>query len=431
MSSNSTYPRGDTAVTPSRQLLFLGWLICALFFFYAFVQRVAPSVMVEELMRDFAVSGAILGNLSAFYYYAYAGLQIPVGVLMDRIGPRRLVAMAFALVGLGSLVFASAEDLWMAYLGRLLIGTGCAFSFVGALNYAAIWFPPNRFATLSGWSQMLGVLGGIVGQAPLGFAVEHVGWRPMVAGFAIFGIGMAVAAGLVLRDRPREAPADGASLLAGLKRCLGNGQTWLAAGFGMAMTGTMLGFAGLWGVPYMMAAHGLDKATAAGFVSVLFIGWGIGAPVWGLLADRWARRRVLMAVGSGIATVAIAIAIYLPGLPAVVVAAILMIQGFGASTMVLCFAVARENNPAWTRGAALGIVNGLVVGSGAVLQPILGWLLDLGWDGAMQAGARLYSVAAYETAFLILPATCLLGLVLTAAIRETHGIPYEDRRPTG
>lgn len=415
------------AVRPSPRLLFFGWLICSLFFFYAFVQRVAPSVMVDDLMRDFMVGGAVLGNLSAFYYYTYAGLQIPVGVLMDRIGPRRLIAVALALVGAGSFVFAFSHDLWLAYLGRALIGAGCAFSFVGALNYAAMWFPPNRFATLSGWAQMLGVLGGIMGQAPLGVAVEAFGWRPMLAGFAVVGVSLALTAAFVLRDKPHEVRTDGGSLMSGLMRTLRSVQTWLAAGYGMAMTGTMLAFAGLWGVPFMIEAHDLEKATAAGLVSLLFVGWGVGAPVWGLLSDRWARRRKPMVIGSTLATLGITAAVYLPGLPTWAVAVVLLIQGFGASSMVLCFAVARENNPAWTRGAALGIVNAMVVGSGAILQPIIGWLLDLQWDGAIVDGARTYGVGAYEQAFLILPLTCFAGILITALIRETHGVPFEDR----
>ncbi len=166
---------------PRTVLLGFGWFLCAVFFLYAFVQRVAPSVMVDDLMRDFAVGGALLGNLSAYYYYAYAGSQIPVGVLMDRFGPRRLVTLAAALAGAGSLVFVLADGLWLASIGRLMIGFGCAFSFVGALNYAALWFPPNRFATLSGWAQMLGVLGGIIGQAPLGYLVETAGRQPTVS----------------------------------------------------------------------------------------------------------------------------------------------------------------------------------------------------------------------------------------------------------
>ncbi|GHD61520.1 MFS transporter [Thalassobaculum fulvum] len=414
---------------PRAALLGFGWLLCALFFLYAFVQRVAPSVMVDDLMRDFAVGGALLGNLSAYYYYAYAGSQIPVGVLMDRFGPRRLVTIAAALAGAGSLVFVMADGLWLASVGRLMIGFGCAFSFVGALNYAALWFPPNRFATLSGWAQMLGVAGGILGQAPLGYLVESVGWRLAVAGLAAFGLALAVATGLVLRDRPRSAPAasaGGLRLLSGLKRAAATGQVWLAAGFGMAMTGSMLAFGGLWGVPYVEQAYDLPKAEAAALVSILFVGWGVGAPLWGVLSDRWSRRRPFMAIGGVLATAGIAGAVYLPGLDTVSLAAILCIQGFGSSSMVLCFAVARENTPAWSAGVTLGIVNGFVVGSGAVLQPLVGWLLDLGWEGSLVAGARIYSLAAYQGAFLILPVTCAWGVLITLFVRETGARPFEE-----
>lgn len=407
---------------PGRTLLGIGWFLCAVFFFYAFVQRVAPSVMVEELMRDFAVGGALVGNLSAFYYYAYAGSQIPVGVMLDRFGPRRLITVAVALVAVGSFVFAAAETLWMAYLGRMLIGFGCAFSFAGALNYAAIWMPAHRFATLSGGAQLLGVLGGITGQAPLGAAVEAFGWRPMMLVVAVFGAALAIGCGLILRDRPR---GDGATarprLLAGLKRAAGSAQVWLAAMFGLAMTSAMLAFGGLWGVPYVMQAYGYPKAEAALLVSTLFVGWGIGAPLFGWLADRYRRRKPFMILGAILSTVGIVLAVYLPHAGAVTLAVALMVQGLGASSMVLSFSVGRENTPLWAAGATVGIINGCVVGSGAVLQPLLGWVLDLAWDGTMVEGARVYTAAAYESAFLVLPAVGLFGLAIALVVRETYG----------
>jgi len=416
-----------TTPRPAPSLLMLGWFLCALFFFYAFVQRVAPSVMVDDLMRDFAVGGAILGNLSAFYYYAYAGSQIPVGVLIDRFGPRRLITVAVAFVAFGSFVFAEADTLWAAYLGRMMIGFGCAFSFAGALNYAAIWMPASRFATLGGWAQMMGVLGGITGQAPLGAAVEAFGWRPVVLVVAVFGAVLAVACGLVLRDRPRAA-ADGdrPGLLAGLGRAASSRQVWLAAAFGMAMTSAMLAFGGLWGVPYVMQAYGYHKAEAAALVSVLFVGWGVGAPLFGWLADRYRRRKLFMVAGATLSTVGIAAAVYLPHAGTVTLAASLVVQGLGASSMVLCFAVGRESTPLWAAGATIGIINGFVVGSGAVLQPLLGWLLDRAWDGTLVEGARLYTRGAYESAFLILPVIGVFGIIVALIVRETHGQGVES-----
>ena len=139
MPNAETSPASHSA-EPSRFLPLLGWLVGALFFFYAWILRVSPSVMVEDLMRDFAVGGAVVGNLSALYFYGYAGMQIPVGLLLDRFGPRRLMTAAAGLVAVACLLFAASQGLASASLMRFLIGAGCAFSLVGAMAVAGQWF---------------------------------------------------------------------------------------------------------------------------------------------------------------------------------------------------------------------------------------------------------------------------------------------------
>lgn len=146
----------------------LFWGLAALFYCYGFFQRVAPSVMVGDLMRDFSVSAAVLGNLSAFYFYAYASVQLPVGVLVDRFGARRVLALAALACGAGSALFGMAANIEIAYLGRLLVGLGAAFTWVGALKLVSVWFPANRFAMVSGMTLMLGM--------GAGSAVRHP-WR--------------------------------------------------------------------------------------------------------------------------------------------------------------------------------------------------------------------------------------------------------------
>src|SRR5438105_14743406 len=131
-----------------RVLPLLGWLTAALFFGYVWVLRVAPSVMVEELMRDFAVGAAVLGNLSAAYFYGYAGMQIPVGLLLDRFGPRRLITVASLVCAGGCVLFAAGSSLAAVTAGRFLIGASAAFSLVGSMAVAGQWFPANRFAIL-------------------------------------------------------------------------------------------------------------------------------------------------------------------------------------------------------------------------------------------------------------------------------------------
>jgi MFS family permease len=155
----------------------LAWATGAMFFFYAWVLRVAPSVMVGELMRDFAVGAAVLGHLSAAYFYAYAGMQIPVGLLLDRFGPRRLMTVAALACAGGCMLFAVGQSLAMVTAGRLLIGASAAFSLVGAMAIAGQWFPANRFALLSGLAMAMGMAGGAFGQAPLRLAIEATDWR--------------------------------------------------------------------------------------------------------------------------------------------------------------------------------------------------------------------------------------------------------------
>lgn len=408
----------DAFQTTSRAVVLAGWLFASVFFLYAFVLRVSPSVMVDDLMRDFAVGAAVLGNLSAVYFYAYAGVQIPVGVLIDRFGPRRLTAYACAMCAIGAMVFASADTIWQAYAGRLLVGLGCATSFVGALSVAALWFP-QRFALLSGLTQMLGVLGGLIGQAPFGYAVQQVGWRDANWAVAIAGVGLALCLYLTVRDRHRGTEQAARPLLDGVKRALGNRQTWYAALFGAGMSGTMLAFGGLWGVPFLMEARGMAKPEAAALTSLLFLGWGVGAPLNGWLSDRFRRRRPLMLAGGILATGGIAFAVFFPTMPLWLLQIVLLLQGFGASSMVLSFAVAREHNPAWANSATIGVINCFVVGSGALLQPLLGLLLDMAWDGRMAGGIRVYTVETYVFALQVLPLSCFLTGLLPLVIRET------------
>ncbi|MCM0020526.1 MAG: MFS transporter, partial [Tagaea sp.] len=182
------------------------FVLAASFFAYAFVQRVAPSVIVGELMAEFAVGAAVLGNLSAFYFYAYVPMQMPVGMLMDRFGPRRLMSFSVALAAAGAVVFALAPTVELAYLGRFMVGLGSAFGWIGILTVATLWLPAERFALLTGIAQGIGMIGAVFGQAPLAYAVGAFGWRDTMLALALIGIALAVAIFLVVAEkRPVEA----------------------------------------------------------------------------------------------------------------------------------------------------------------------------------------------------------------------------------
>lgn len=407
----------------ARLLPLLGWLTGALFFFYAWVMRVAPSVMVEELMRDFAVGAAVLGNLSAAYFYGYAGMQIPVGLLLDRFGPRRLMTLAALICGAACVLFATAGSLTAVTAARFLIGASAAFSLVGAMAVAGQWFRPDRFAILSGLAMAMGMLGGVVGQAPLRIAVEASDWRTASLLLATGGLLLAAMAWLTVRDRWRGSGGL-ANVLSGLGVVARHRQTWLIAFAGLGTSAPLLAFAGLWGVPFLETAYGLSRTSAATLTSTIFLGWAVGAPLLGWLSDRIGRRRSPLLVGLVLEAVALGILVYVPGLPVAALAGLCFMIGFLGSSQIVCFALAKENHPAELSGTGIGFVNGMVTGAGALFQPLVGLLLDLAWTGRTSLGARIYEAEAYRLALGSLIGCCLVGFLCLLAVRESYCRPW-------
>ncbi len=410
---------------PTRDRVLVAFGLGTLFFAYAFVQRVSPSVMTGELMRDFAVGGAALGSLSAFYFYAYASIQLPVGMLTDRFGPRKLMSFAAALCALATLVFAHSETLLMASLGRALIGATVAFAFVGTLAIASYWFRPERFAMLAGVLQSVGMCGAIFGQAPLRQLVEALDWRGSMYLLAAAGVLLAL---LLFYLVPMRSPAQrevGArtSAFAGLHAIAGNPQTWICALIGFGMASSMLGFGGLWGVPWLQSVHGFTPTHAAATTSMIFVGWAIFSPFMGWISDRIGRRNPVLLAGALVALAALAILLNRPPSSPAAMMALIFVLGAGGSAMTVCFGSVRELNHPGYGSTAVGLMNMCVVGSGAVMQPLIGWLLDSKWDGALLDGARIYSAAAYDYAFHSLLIMLALALIAGFGLRETRCRP--------
>jgi MFS family permease len=413
-------------------LPWLIWAVGATSFGFAFFQRVAPSVMVDSLMRDLAVGAAVLGNLSAIYFYAYAGLQVPIGVLLDRFGPRRMLSVAALVAGIGAGLFASADTTTAAYFGRLMVGIGSAVGLIGTMKLVSHWFPANRFATVTGLIMPIAMLGGVLGQAPLALLVDDVGWRPAMYGAAIFGLLLGTISWLVIRDHPGGAAPTVSStkektpLRRDLAEVVRSRQNWLLAIFGGAMSGPMLAYAALWGVPHLMLSYEIERASAAGVTSIMLIGGAVGAPFAGRLTDMLGRRKPPMVIFASLTTISWLAIIYIPGIPLFAVGIMLFIAGIGSGSMVIAFAVVSDTVPARMTATTTGFVNTATVGAGALLQPLVGVVLDASWDGTVDAGVRIYDISSYQLAFLSLPACGLLALMTAALVKESMGTNTDD-----
>ncbi|RJX31652.1 MAG: MFS transporter [Desulfarculus sp.] len=407
------------------------WGIGVVLYLAGFYQRVAPAVMTTELMRDFSISAASLGNLSAFYFYAYVAMQIPTGVLADRWGPRRLLAAGAVVAGAGSLLFALAPALIWANLGRFLIGGSVAVAFVALLKLASHWFPARRFSLAAGLALFWGVVGAVGGGVPLRLMVDHFGWRPVMLVSGLVTLLLAAAAWAFIRDDPRawgyrsHAPELGSpgqaapGPLAGLRQVLRYRNTWLLAWAPAGIAGPLLSFAGLWGVPFLQVRYALSPASAAALCSLLLIGFAVGGTLMGALSERLDRRKPLLLVGCGVAACGWALMIFLPGLPVWGFVFCAASTGLASGSMIISFAWGKESVPLPLAGTVAGVINmGIMLGP-MILQPAIGWVLDALWDGRLERGVRVYSLGAYQGGLALMLAWTLLAVGLLLLARET------------
>jgi MFS family permease len=267
---------------------------------------------------------------------------------------------------------------------------------------------------------------GIAGQAPLAFAVEAFGWRQTMVWAGIFAIALAALTALIVRNSPTPATADHANdnrwaeIWAGLKETINRNEIWRVSIVAMAMSGPMLALGGLWGVPFLASAYELDRPTSAFYTSFSLLGWAVGAPFFGWLSDRIGKRKLPLVVGTGLNTGLIAIIALFPGLNLTFMAMMFFLSGLTGGCMVISFALGREVSAKRLHGSVSGLINGMTVGAGAVLQPIIGWVLDLRWDGTMLAGARIYQTSDYRFAFLCFVAWAGAGFIVSLTLRETN-----------
>ena len=388
-------------------------------------------MITRELMSDFALSAAALGNLAAVYYYSYVVMQIPAGVMADRWGPRRVLTAGAALAALGTLLFAFAGSYAMAGLGRLLIGASVGVAFVAMLKIASHWFAPSRFAMVSGLALCTGVLGAVSAGVPLRLLVDAFGWRGVLAiSAALTGV-LAVAIWFVVRDDPSElgyasyshaarGGHAGFSVSGGIRRALAARNVWLVFLIAGGVSGPPLTFAGLWGVPFLVTHYGLSTAQAAALTSLLLASWALAGPFMGALSDRMRRRKPLFAAGTVLAAAGWAVVFLIPGLPFALLVALLVGIGVASSCAMVGFAIAKESAPASLAGTATGVANmGNMLG-GMLMPPLVGWVLDRSWSGTLADGVRVYDFAAYRAGFSPMLAWLALALVLLVFTRETH-----------
>jgi len=422
----------DSREYPPPCLSWAVWGLGAAFYLSGFYQRVAPAVMTDHLMADFNIGAASLGNLSGFYFYSYVAMQIPTGILADSWGPKKLLTAGAFTAFLGAFLFASAPAIILASVGRLLIGAAVGVAWVALLKLSMHWFPPGRFAMTTGLGLFCGVAGAVSAGVPLRIMVENFGWRPVMLASAGVSFAIAVALWIVVRDDPSErgyasfvppvhvTPDASRSLFAGLLKVFHYKNTWLLSLAPGGIAGPVLAFSGLWGVPFLSTHYGLSPAGSAALSSILLVAWAVGGPVMGGLSDRIGRRKPLYVAGAFVGCGGWSLILFMPQLPVWLLALLVSIVGFASGAMILGFAFVKESVPPSLTGTVSGVCNmGVMIGP-MVLQPVMGWVLDMNWNGALENGIKIYDLGAYRSAFSLMMGWSILSAVLICFTKETR-----------
>ena len=405
------------------------WLLGAGFFFYKYLVQVSPSVMTNDLMKTFHINATGLGNLSAFYFYAYLIMQIPVGILIDKYSPRLLTVLAIFICSLSTLVFSQTSSLGLACISRALIGAGAAFAAVSCFKLVTLWFTPKRFALVSGLCMTAAMLGGVGGQMPLSLLTQSVGWRTALQVVSVIGLILGAIYLLIVRDKRISSPEkkqDKQSFWGNSIFVLRSRQAWLLSFYSGLAFAPVSVFGGLWGVPFLETSYHLSRNSAAFAVSWIFIGFAVGAPFFGWLSDFFGQRKPILFTGTCMAFICIMTIIYSPTNHVGVLSVLLFFFGFGTSGFFTSFAMIRELFPLGLAGTVLGIMNTFDAVCEALFEPAVGAVLDLTWDGQVADGIHQFSVYSYHVSLLLLPLSLLIAFLLLFFIKETWCVPIDS-----
>jgi MFS family permease len=399
----------------SARMAFVAWMLVAVYYFYQYVLRSAPSVMMPQLSEAFGLSALGVASLAGLFYYGYSPFSLVAGAAMDRLGPKKVLPIAAATVGIGALLFGSGSS-EAASVGRLLQGAGGVFALVGAVYIATENFPASRAATLIGATQMFGMAGGSAGQFAVGPLISRgFSWKVLWIGMGIVGLAIGAVLFVLLPKDDKIEKSDNS--LKGMAVAFGavfkNPQSILCGLItGFLFIPTTI-FDMIWGVRYLQEAHGFGYGDAVMRSATVPLGWIIGCPLLGFISDRIGRRKPVIFAGALVLLICLIWILYGPTdvFPPYLIG---LIAGLASGAAMLPYTVIKEANPPQFGGTATGVINFLNFTFSALLGPVFGWLLQ-----HISAGAERPELAHYQAAFLPLLFGVGAAIILSFLLKET------------
>lgn len=399
--------------------------LAAIFYCYEYLLRVSPSVMNAELMQHYRINDFQLGSLTAYYYYIYAPMQLPVGLLVDRYGPKRLMIGACLSCAIGAYLFVCSDILVIAKIGRFLVGLGSSFAFVGVLKLATLFLPRNHFAIVSGTTMALGQLGAMLGDVLLTAMIKYDGWQQASIHAAVFGLLLTFALAATFHFSNKhitveeglasDAPST-KDVICRFYELTRNLDLWKTSAIGCLLWVPIVVFAEYLGIDFLKEAYGLSSEQAAIANSMVFVGMASGGPLVTTLSNKCQSRLKPIKIGSLISAICMSLVLYNTSMPIVMLYVCLYLTGLSTSTQVIVFPMSEELSSKQSAGTAMAITNMMVMVSGIIFQPLTGYLLNLTSD----ASVTQHTTGDFQFAFAYIPVTILMTIVVTLFTKETY-----------
>ena len=407
---------------------FITGIVASSFYAYDFLVRVMPMAMAHELLNAFKIQAGKLSILFSGFFYGYALMQIPAGMLCDKFGARRLLSGGLAICGFATFLFGITTYFPIAVISRIIMGLTASVAYLGALWVGAYWLGSQRFAMYAGLVQVLGCIGAIVGSMLVAHLTETYSWQKTTYFIAIVAMLLSILNWIVIQDKRKVAElVYNAEIVSKdhhfyIGEVFKRSQSWWIALFGFAIWGPVALFATSWGALFLMSSHHFTNVEATSLISLMWIGIAVGGPIFGWWTNFVKRRRLPIIAAALLGLIAISLILYIPSLPQIVLAICLFLLGVACSSQAIAFGLVIDNNRPEAVGTASGLTNTGIVFAGVALQPFIGLLLDEFWDGQMTtSGTPVYSFHAFQIALTMLPALFILALIIGGfVVKETY-----------
>lgn len=400
-----------------RILPYAMWVFPLSFFTYQFILRLWPSLMMQQIMQQFQIDATGFGLLASVYYYGYAGMQLPIAVLLDRFGARYIVCICAVLCGLATLLFTYTDNWILALISRFIVGAGSAAGFLATSKVISEWFGREYYARMVGFSFTVGLLGAIYGGKPVSLLVENFGWQHVAFVLSLVSLGIGILALLFLKTSALVREREQSSLcLKDLRKLLSSSTIWLLAIANLLMVGPLEGFADVWGVNYLMQAIAVNKSNAAGFVSYIFVGMLFGGPLLAAWAKRIGNYSVIALCSIGMVGAFLWL-LYASNLShSHTLSIVFFTVGILCCYQVLVFASGSELVTPSMLGITVAFLNCVNMLGGSFFHSTIGLAMDHFWTGELLDGIRIYTVSSYQKSLLIIPIAAAIGGVLVIMV---------------